>query len=53
MISVYFNTTLDAYYQAPVSVSSFSGKKIFSSEVLLTPKATVDIIKGNILFEII
>ena len=42
MISVYFNTTLDGYCQDELSssdcfeFSSFTGKKIVSSEVLLT-----------------
>ena len=39
MISVYFNTTLDGYYQVTVFIFFFSGKKIISSEVLLTRKA--------------
>ena len=39
MISVYFNTTLDGYYQVTVSIFFFAGKKIVSSEVLLTHRA--------------
>ena len=40
MISVYFNTTLDGYYQVTVFIFFFfAGKKIVSSEVLLMPKA--------------
>ena len=35
MISVYFNTTLDDYYQATVFILFLAGKKIVSSELLL------------------
>ena len=41
MISVYFNTTLDGYYQVTVSIFFFfAGKKIVSSDVFLTHKAS-------------
>ena len=39
MISVYFNTTLDGYYQVTVIIFFFAGKRIVSSDILLTPKA--------------
>ena len=39
MISVYFNTTLDGYYQVTVFIFFFAGKNIVSSEVLLRHKS--------------
>ena len=38
MISVYFNTALDSYYQVPVFIFFFARKKIVSSEALLMHK---------------
>ena len=44
MIPVYFNTTLGGYYHVTVSIFFFAGKKIVSSEVLLTHKTSSEVL---------